>query len=1248
MFGRAAGEAFRSPPGRSRDGGHGGSPRTPGRRGENPPPRRSGNDRAGARPNDTKSTTDDPIDVVTGEVLLTQTDVELPGALPLLLQRTHISTYRAGRLFGTSWASTLDQHLEPDSEGVHVLPDDATVLKYPQAVLPNIEFRPVEGPQRPLVLTSGGGYELTDPHSGRTLHFPAPGEEHGWSRLPLVAISDRNGDRVELLYEDQVLVEVRHSGGYRIAVDSAALDPAARHPAGPDSAGPPGGSGGPAERRITALRLLTGEADDPPGGVTLVRYGYDERGHLAEVTDSSGRPLRFTYDDEGRLTGWVDRNGFWYRYEYDGEGRAVRATGKDGYLSATLSHDPGNRTTVVTDALGHATTYRYNELFQVVSETDPLGATTRTEWDRHDRPLARTDALGRTTRYTYDEHGDLTAVAHPDGTRATAVYDASHRPIEITDVGGAVWRQSFDAAGNLVEATDPAGSVQRYARDERGRLTSITDPLGNVTRVETDPAGLHTATIDPLGGVTRYSYDAAGRLTGLVDPVGGTFRYGRTPEGRLAWRTLPDGTTERWSHDPEGNRTEYVDALGRVVRTEYGAFDLPVAQIGADGARLEFTHDSALRLTAVTNPQGLVWRYEYDAAGNLVRESDFNGRVLEYAYDGTGRLASRTNGLGQTIAFTRDARGLVVEKRSDDGVTSFSYTANGWLESAANAHAELRFERDALGRVTAEHCNGRPLLSSYDARGRRVRRRTPTGSESRWEYDAVGLPRSLAAGGQSIHFEHDAAGREVQRRIGAGAVLSQVWDAAHRLTSQTVWGAPAPSERRARLLQHRGYAYRADGAVAAIGDRLGGDRTLEFDGVGRVTAVHAQGWTERYAYDTAGNIAQAAGPTADPEAQGDREYTGTMLRRAGSVRYEHDAAGRVLLRQRPRLSSKPDTWRYRWSAEDRLTGVETPDGRQWRYHYDPLGRRIAKTRLAPDGEGVLEQVDFAWDGPVLAERVERVWSPERGAYTGSSTVWEYEPGGIRPLAQLERAPDAGQGIDERFYAIVADLVGTPAEMVDASGQVVWHPRRNLWGGRTEPAGTDCPLQFPGQYRDRETGLDYNHHRYYDSATSRYQSGDPIGLRGGTDPHAYVSNPMEAIDPLGLAPCKLNMGAGQNPMPGAVNMDRTPGPGVDVVGDANHLPFRNGAFNEVHAVNPYGYNPVNPETARVLEPGGTLSVTGSPKNKFIKPPADLEGMGFRLEHEGPMIPEHGFGTQRLTNGSPLSTTDNHITRRYRRI
>ncbi|WP_228985386.1 RHS repeat-associated core domain-containing protein, partial [Streptomyces sp. DH12] len=90
-------------------------------------------------------------------------------------------------------------------------------------------------------------------------------------------------------------------------------------------------------------------------------------------------------------------------------------------------------------------------------------------------------------------------------------------------------------------------------------------------------------------------------------------------------------------------------------------------------------------------------------------------------------------------------------------------------------------------------------------------------------------------------------------------------------------------------------------------------------------------------------------------------------------------------------------------------------------------------------------------------------------------------------------------MDEQFYGIVTDLVGTPTELVGESGEVAWSARTTVWGAAVDghrTGGAHCPLRFPGQYSDPETALAYNYHRHYDPETGRYVSQDPLGLAPG--------------------------------------------------------------------------------------------------------------------------------------------------------
>ncbi|NDZ77727.1 hypothetical protein G3I19_04135 [Streptomyces sp. SID10853] len=1036
----------------------------------------------------------DPIDVATGDMLLPQTDITLPGTLPLILERTHISSYRWGGWFGPSWASTLDQRLQIDDEGVIYTTPDGARLTYP---LPptdsNTPVYPDTGSR--LALTwdteTDGALRITDPDTGHAhiFHTPQPTNNNQAVDLPLHTIIDRNNQRITLHYTDNgTPAEVTHTGGYRIALD--------HHPTQP---------------RITALRLRDPERPDAPGTLVL-SYGYNEAGHLTDVTNSSGLPLRFTYDPEGRITSWTDRNNTTYAYTYDTRGRVIRTEGSTGYLSGTLTYNDTTHTTTVTNSLGHTSHYQHNNAYRLTRTTDPLGHTTHQQWDPNHRLTTVTDPLGHTTHYAYNENGQVVSITRPDGHRTSAEYNALGLPTVVTGPDDSFWRLEYDERGNRTRVVDPAGASTQFSRSRFGHLISISDALGHTTRVRCDTAGLPVEVTDPLGAVTVYKRDSFGRPTAVVDPLGAVTRIEWTVEGKPARSVAPDGSAEGWTYDPEGNCISHTDAVGAVTRSEYTHFDLLAARIGPDGTRYEFAHDTQLRLTRVTNPQSLTWSYEYDPAGRLLSETDFDDRPLSYEYDAAGRLVGRTDVLGQAVRFKRDPLGQIIEKSAGVALTTFSYDVAGQLIQALGPDADLTLRRDIAGRLLSETVNGRTSRYEYDLLGRRTSRVTPSGVTSRWSYDAVGRTTELSTGGRRFEFEHDPSGRELARHIGEVTQVN-VFDELDRLTSQTVATAHGGH------IQQRTYAYRPDGNLVRFEDQAGGISHFELDSADRVTAVYAHNWTERYAYDEAGNQTQAAWPTSHPgqESTGSRTYSGTRITHAGNVRYEHDARGRIVLRQRIRPSRKPDSWRYSWDAEDHLVSVITPDGMRWRYRYDALGRRIAKQRLAADGESVVEQVDFTWDGTTLCEQA-------TVSATQSNTVvltWEHR--GLQPIAQTERkiAADAPQEeIDSRFFSIVTSLVGAPTQLIDERGDIAWHARSTLWGS-TAWAGDSTaytPLRFPGQYFDPETGLHYNYFRHYDPETARYLTPDPLGLTPAPNPSAYVHNPHTWADPLGLFGC----------------------------------------------------------------------------------------------------------------------------------
>lgn len=594
----------------------------------------------------------------------------------------------------------------------------------------------------------------------------------------------------------------------------------------------------------------------------------------------------------------------------------------------------------------------------------------------------------------------------------------------------------------------------------------------------------------------------------MTDPLGRTTRMIWGADGELLRRTAPDGAAEEWTYDGEGNRASHTDAMGEVTRFEYTHFNLLAARIAPDGVRHDFAYDPSLRLVGVSRPDGRHWGYQYDIAGRLVAETDFDGRTQVYRHDARGQVVERINALGQTVRMTRDVFGRMVGKDADGAVSTYTYDLNDRLVGAQGPDATVTLLRDLEGHVVSETVNGRTSTFTYDAAGRPLSRTTPTGATSTWAYDGRGDRSRSRTAGRTLACGRDAAGQVLSLGVDDSLSLTHAYDDGGRLTVQTVGTAAG------RTVLDRSFRYRPDGHLIAIDGPDGEHRSFELDRAGRTTAVRAERWTESYAYGDDGAQTAAAWPSRHPgqDAVGSRESVGTRLLRAGNTRYHHDEQGRVVRRQRTRLSRKPEVWAYMWDTEDRLASVRTPDGTLWRYRYDPMGRRIAKQRLGADGVTVVEQTDFTWDGTTLAEQL--TTGPDHPHDV--AVTWDYD--GARPLTQTERLLTASrEEIDTRFFAIVTDLAGAPTELVGEDGHLAWQARSTLWGvtAWTSESSAYTPLRFPGQYYDPESGLHYNFQRYYDPETARYTTPDPLGLGPSPNPFLYFLDPLLSSDPLGL-------------------------------------------------------------------------------------------------------------------------------------
>ncbi|MFO0588737.1 MAG: DUF6531 domain-containing protein [Polyangiaceae bacterium] len=1037
-----------------------------------------------------------PVDVMTGEVIAHAEDFELPGPLPLKLERLYYSRSRYKGPLGQGWTHSLDLSLtEAEGEIVIRLWDGRErthdVMTPGDTLWDGIDRYELVRTERDYRLTTWDGIRYTFTRSDAPPPPRRPGIEGSMADVDypthrLAEIADRCGNRIAFRYDRGRLAEITDSAGRLLTVQTS---------------------------RKGHLEGVYFE------GRPLVRYTFDAEEMLSSAIDPAGNASAYGYKAR-LLVRETNRNGLSFHFEYDWDdpdGWCVRTWGDDGIYERTIFYDKLRHITFVDDGRGGRTSYygaRSGAAGLCDRIVDPMGVETRFEWNQLYRKTAEINGAGGRSEWEYDERGNVIRERDPLGGETRRTFDDLNLPVEIVDPGGGVWKMAYDHRGKLTGLTDPTGAERRYEHDARGLLIEATDPLGRKSRFAYSAAGEVVTATDAEGGTTEYGWDKLGRLVRHADEMGRVTKLAYDACGRVIGILRPDESTLRFAYDPEGNLTERTDALGYTVHYRYAGMNKLVEQKDPRGHTVKYAYDVEEDLIAVFNEHEEKYTFALDKAGRVTKEVGFDGRTLLFRYDAAGRCCETVNAEGRIMKLERDVAGRVmkrfVPKRPQlfvptpaPEVVEYRYDARGDLVFAKNEVAEIALERDSLGRVVRESSNGVTVESVYDASGTRVRRRSSLGHVTDYDMDARGLLRGLVAGtdlslvqppSESIEapppkapwpmrLTRDPDGAERSRTMPGSVTARWDRDKAGRPIVQRV-------TRGDEALLGRGYQWRTLEQLASIIDTEKGPTRYTYDARGFL--VHARGpdgVTQHRSPDAIGNLYKTVRHT-------DRLYGhGGRLQLDGETRYRHDRDGNIV----EKIEADGATWKYEWDGAGQLARVTRPDGGTVEFAYDPFGRRVKKTF-----RGVT--TTFVWDGNDLLHEL-RDAAP--------IVTWMFEPETFAPLAKIE-----GQGTPaEKRWGIVTDQIGAPISLVDEVGKLAWKCQLDVFGvASTDVAKTSCPWRWPGQYEDEETGLYYNRFRYYEPELGRYVSQDPIRLAGGMAFWAYVGDPANWLDPFGLESC----------------------------------------------------------------------------------------------------------------------------------
>ncbi|MFJ2528369.1 RHS repeat-associated core domain-containing protein [Pseudomonas helmanticensis] len=1002
-----------------------------------------------------------PVSMVTGEELLTLSDAVLDGVLPFeftRLYRSSAAEIDVGLGFG--WSHSLAHRLEFFADEVVWVDHENRRTRFP---LPSVERPAIHNSlSRAAIFLGDEPEELILALAGETARF------YHFRAGRLTAISDAYGNRLTVQRDRSDRVQRLDNGAGRSLL-----------------------------LRYDRAQLLGVDYQvfrDGAWGTeqALISYRYDAYQHLIEATNAVGDSERYDYDDAHVILQRQLAGGASFFWEWELSGKAARCVRHWASFSQMdtryVWNDDGSVAVHYVD--GTEEVYVHDERARLVRKVEADGGEQLKTYDDAGRLIAEQDALGAVTEYRYDEVGRLIALI--PAVDAPTSYEYRNGFLHKRSRGDAVWIYRRNAEGDVTEAVDPDGQVTHYYYDTRGQLLSIRYPDSSRHRLVWNALGQLTEETLPDGGVRRFSYDALGRRTTTADEHGAVTRQHWDAVGRLIQTTFPTGSTRAYSYGAYGQVTAERDELGRITRYEYDDdLHLVSRRINPDGTRVQYRYDHAqLLLTEIENESGEKYRLDYTPTGLIRQESGFDGRRTAYAYDLNGHLLEKTefgdDGSQLVTAYERDAAGRLLLKTLPDGIkVSYQYDRLGRLTGVDDGQQHpLAFEYDRQDRLITEHQGWGTLRYRYDACGQLKRMRLPDNSVLDYRYAKGGALTDIDLNGTPLTRHVYQAGREQQRQ--QGLLLSEyTYDDQGRLLAHAVG-------HQRDALYRRDYAYSANGNLAHIADSRHGQRTYSYDALDRLIRVrHSRDeLPESFAHDPAGNLLMQDRP-------GPSQIKGNRLLMQGDRHYDYDAFGNLIRERRGRAQTL--VTEYRYDSQHRLIGLTRPDGQTASYRYDAFGRRISKTV----GD---ETTEFFWQGDhLVAESSES----EYRSYV-------YEPGTFRPLALLD-----GKGPKKAcpFYYQL-DHLGTPQELTDYSGDIVWSAQYDAYGkvATLTLAGDDYlnqPLRFQGQYFDGESGLHYNRHRYYDPRLGRYLTPDPIKLAGGLNQYQYVPNPTGWVDPLGL-------------------------------------------------------------------------------------------------------------------------------------
>ncbi|HXN53633.1 MAG TPA: RHS repeat-associated core domain-containing protein [Candidatus Acidoferrum sp.] len=567
-----------------------------------------------------------------------------------------------------------------------------------------------------------------------------------------------------------------------------------------------------------------------------------------------------------------------------------------------------------------------------------------------------------------------------------------------------------------------------------------------------------------------FAYDTGDRLKTITYPDTTTTTFNYDSRGRRTSVTDQNGKTTTYAYDDADRLTSVTDPANNVTTYGYDTENNLTSIKDAINHTTSFTYDAFGRVTKTTFPSGYIETYNYDAVGNLTGKTDRKNQLIGYVYDGLNRLTQKSYPDTTTVNYTYDLDSRLTQVTDPTGTYQFTFDNMGRLTSASTSYAFLTARNFTTG-------------YSYDAASNRTGFTDPESGSATYVYDTLNrlqtlTPPSAFSGTGSFGFSYDALSRRTQMTRPNNVAtnyaydnLSRLQSVLHQLSGSTIDGATY-------TVDNTGNRTAKTDQRAAVTSNYAYDAIYELTGVTQGTNT-----TESYTYDPVGNRLSSLG-VSPYSVNASNQLTSTP-----STSYTYDNNGNTLTKVVGTNSTS-----YSWDFENRLSSVTLPStGGTVTFAYDPFGRRIKKVTSTTTSI-------FAYDGDNLVEETN----------SSGAAVARYSQGlhTDEPLAMLRSGATS-------YYQ--ADGLDSVTSLSNAAGALAQTYTFDSFGKQTASSGSlTNPFQYTSREFDVETNLQFSRNRYYDPATGRFLSEDPIGFDGGGNFYAYGQNsPINESDPDGL-------------------------------------------------------------------------------------------------------------------------------------